>query len=136
MGVIVSLIGGLFSFVASWGAPINTLLAAMTVDYITGVIAAYRYKKRYPKSKKGLDSKKGAAGILKKVAILAVIYFAHMIAFDMNTDMVYSVVTWFYIGTEGLSIIENAAKAGVPIPQRLRETLEQLTREKDERGDR
>lgn len=44
--------------------------------------------------------------------------------------LVQTMVVWFFIGNEGLSIIENAAKAGLPIPQKLRETLEQLANEK------
>ena len=44
---------------------------------------------------------------------------------------VQSVVTWFFIGNEGLRVIENAAKAGVPVPKRLRDTLEQLTKEQE-----
>ena len=41
-----------------------------------------------------------------------------------------TMVVWFFIGNEGLSIVENAAKAGLPVPQKLRETLEQLANEK------
>ena len=42
-------------------------------------------------------------------------------------------VIWFFIGNEGLSIIENAANSGVPVPKKLRDTLEQLKNEKDEK---
>ena len=42
-------------------------------------------------------------------------------------------VTFFFLGNEGLSVIENAAKAGLPIPDKLRQTLEQLTEEKKKR---
>lgn len=44
-----------------------------------------------------------------------------------------TVVVWFFIGNEGLSVIENSAKAGVPVPEKLRKTLEQLSSEKGER---
>ena len=52
----------------------------------------------------------------------------------MDGDAARAFVIWFFIGNEGLSIIENAANAGVPIPQKLRDKLEQLQLEKDERG--
>lgn len=47
----------------------------------------------------------------------------------------HSAVTWFFVGNEGLSILENAAKSGVPIPAKLKDTLEQLSSEKKERND-
>ena len=126
-----SFLGWIASTILSWGAPIETLITAMAVDYITGIIAAYRYKRSHPKSKKGLDSRKGALGIAKKVAVLAVVWFAHTMAVELEISAVYTVVAWFYVGIEGLSIVENAAKAGVKIPKKLQETLEQLTEEKE-----
>lgn len=132
VGMGASMLGGIASTVMSWGAPIETLITAMTVDYITGIIGAYRYKRRHPKSRKGLDSKKGAVGIAKKVAMLAVVWFSHSMSVDLGLPAVYTVVAWFYVGIEGLSIVENAAKCGVQIPKKLQDTLEQLTNEKDE----
>lgn len=133
VGMGTSILGGIASAVMSWGAPIETLITAMAVDYFTGIIGAYRYKRKHPKSKKGLDSKKGAAGIAKKVAMLAVVWFSHTMSIDLGFPAVYTVVAWFYVGIEGLSIVENAAKAGVKIPRKLQETLEQLTDEKEEK---
>ena len=71
--------------------------------------------------------------ICKKVMILLLFSLAHFIDQAMSAQIVHSAVIWFFLGNEGLSIIENAAKAGVPIPDKLRDTLEQLATEKNER---
>lgn len=106
--------------------------AAMAIDYATGVLAAYRYKRKHPASKRGPSSRAGALGIIRKVSILCVVALAHYLDAAMGTSAAHTVVIWFYIGNEGLSIVENAGKAGAPIPKRLTETLEQLAKEKEE----
>ena len=63
--------------------------------------------------------------------ILLLVVLAHELEKAAGVRAVQSVVTWFFIGNEGLSIIENAAKSGVPIPNKLRATLEQLQSEKE-----
>lgn len=110
---------------------VGFLLTAMVIDYITGMLAAFIYKKKHPKSKKGLDSRVGAIGILKKVLILSVVAFSHIVDNAVSFDGIQAAVTWFYIGNEGLSIIENAAKAGTPMPKQLLSVLEQLSNEQD-----
>ena len=62
--------------------------------------------------------------------ILLLVVVAHEIDIATGAPAVKTIVVWFFAGNEGLSIIENAAKAGVPIPRKLRDTLEQLSNEK------
>lgn len=112
-------------------AAIEFLLTAMVIDYITGITAAYLYKRKHPKSHKGLDSRVGAIGILKKVLIFSVVAFAHIVDNAVSFDGIEAAVTWFYIGNEGLSIIENAAKSGVPMPKKILDVLEQLAGEQE-----
>jgi toxin secretion/phage lysis holin len=61
---------------------------------------------------------------------------AHFVDTVMGTTQVCTLAIFFYIANEGLSIVENAAKAGVPIPDFIKETLEQLSREKKAREKR
>lgn len=63
--------------------------------------------------------------------ILLLVVLAHELEKAAGVPAVQSVVTWFFIDNKGLSIIENAAKSGVPIPNKLRATLEQLQSEKE-----
>ena len=74
-------------------------------------------------------------GIAKKILILTLVVFSHIIDQAVSFDGIEAVVSWFFIGNEGLSIVENAAKAGVPIPRRLLDALEQLTDKKDKEGE-
>ena len=110
---------------------IGFLVTAMCIDYITGMLAAVIYKKKHPRSKKGLDSRVGTIGILKKVLILCMVALSHILDAAVSFDGIEAAVTWFYIGNEALSIVENAAKCGTPLPKKLLEVLEQLAGENE-----
>ncbi|BEU87816.1 hypothetical protein TAMA11512_12800 [Selenomonas sp. TAMA-11512] len=133
-GAGCSVAGGIAGHLLGWNNLVETLLVAMAIDYVTGVLAAYRYKRKHPSSKRGPSSRVGALGIVRKVSILCIVALAHYIDTAMGTSAVHTMIVWFYIGNEGLSIIENAANSGVPVPQKLCDTLEQLKNEKGERG--
>lgn len=117
--------GALVSYFLGWNEALEALLVLMVIDYMTGLLAAYIC----PDMK--LNSIRGLKGICKKIMILLLVVLAHELEKAAGVPAVQSVVTWFFIGNEGLSIIENAAKAGVPVPKRLRDTLEQLTKERE-----
>lgn len=104
----------------------ETLLILMVIDYITGISAAYIN----PNMK--LDSSKCGTGALKKVVILLLISATYRIDLIGQT-MAKDVVMLFFIGREGLSILENAANCGLPIPQKLKDTLAQFTELKKNR---
>ena len=127
VGAVVSAIGTSLTYFIGWSDTLEALLVLMLIDYITGLLAAYIN----PNLK--LDSSKGFRGICKKIMIILLIVLAHELEKATGIPAVQSVVVWFFIGNEGLSVIENAAKAGVPIPQKLRATLAQLAEEKTEK---
>ena len=136
VGAVCGFFGWLYEAIVGYNDAIPLLLAAMCIDYLTGITAAYVYKRQHPRSKNGLDSRVGAIGIAKKVLILTIVVFAHIIDQAVAWDGIQAVVTWFYIGNEGLSIIENAAKVGVPMPKKLTDVLEQLTEKKEKEGEK
>jgi toxin secretion/phage lysis holin len=113
-----------------WTAALDTLLTLMILDYISGLLAAYINPRL------ALNSQKGFKGIARKIFILLIVALAHHIDVALGTSEIITVAVWFYIGNEGLSIIENAAKAGVPIPDSLRNSLEQLSHQKKAREKR
>ena len=125
-GAAVSAIGVVGSFMLGWDNGVQLLACAMIIDYVSGMLAAYISPDL------SLNSQRGFRGICRKTMILLLVSLAHLIDSDGSFG-VHSAVTWFFIGNEGLSIIENAAKAGVPIPAKLRDTLEQLSHEKEKR---
>lgn len=116
-------------FFGAWNAALEALVWAMAIDYLTGVLAAYI------NSQLMLDSRTGFRGICKKIFILLLVSLAHFVDSATGQQIVCTAVVWFFLGNEGLSILENAAKAGVPVPEKLRQTLKQLSTEKAERKD-
>lgn len=120
VGTIVTLLFG------AWNDALEALCVFMILDYVTGVLAAYISPALM------LNSSRGLKGICKKIMMLLLVVLAHELERASGVPAVQSVIVWFFIGNEGLSIIENAAKAGIPIPAKLRDTLEQLTKEKGE----
>lgn len=127
VGSITSAIGAVLTYFIGWNDALEALLTLMVIDYATGLLAAYIN----PDLK--LDSHKGFRGICKKIMIIMLIVLAHELEKATGVPAVQSVVVWFFVGNEGLSIIENSAKAGVPVSEKLRKTLEQLSSEKGER---
>lgn len=104
----------------TWNSVLECLVFAMVVDYVTGLAAAYFC----PRLK--LDSRIGFRGIIKKVFIIAIVAFTHKLDLALQAQLVCTMTCWFFIGIEGLSIVENAAKIGVPMPQKLIDTLRQV----------
>ena len=106
-------LGGLDGF-------LYALVAFVVLDYITGVMLAVLEKK--------LSSEIGAKGIFKKVLIFTLVGIGHIIDSHIIGDgsVIRTAVIFFYLSNEGISILENASKIGLPIPQKLKHVLEQL----------
>lgn len=96
------------------------LVAFIATDYITGVMCAI--------VERVLSSEIGYRGIFKKVLIFALVGVAHIIDQNIIGDgsVIRTAVIFFYLSNEGISIIENATRLGLPIPEKLRDVLEQL----------
>lgn len=105
------------------------LVTFVIIDYITGLMVAVLEHK--------LSSEVGFKGIFKKVLIFILVAIAHIIDTYLiqNGSAIRTAVIFFYISNEGISIIENAAKIGLPIPQKLRDVLAQLRKGDKDNGD-
>jgi toxin secretion/phage lysis holin len=126
IGSIIGALGMIITYLfGGWTSPLEALVVAMAIDYATGIMAAYINPRSH------LDSRIGFRGIGKKLMILALVSLAHFLDQATGQTIISLVVTWFYFGNEGLSIIENAAKAGVPVPEKLRKSLKQLHEERE-----
>ena len=110
-------------FIGGADGLIKALIIFAVVDYITGVAAAAIEHK--------LNSEIGFKGITKKLLLFCIVGVAHVLdLYVLGTGAVCrSAVVLFYIANEGLSIIENVARCGLPIPDKLRIILEQLKKE-------
>lgn len=112
-------LGGLDGF-------LYALIMFVVVDYITGLMAAFVQKK--------LSSETGFKGICKKVAIFCLVGVGHILDAQVigAGSVIRTAVIFFYLSNEGISIIENVAIIGLPVPQKLIDVLEQLREEKGE----
>ena len=124
---IGSAIGARFSFlVGGVDKLITALLIFVIIDYVTGMVAAWKTAT--------LDSKKGFEGIKRKVVMLVIVIMAHWIDVSIfGVSTCRSMVIFAYLGNEGLSIIENLDRMGYGeyIPAFIREKLVQLRKEKE-----
>lgn len=99
-----------------------SLLVAIVLDYISGVIKGYVTKQ--------LSSQIGFRGIVKKVAILIIVMLAVLVdRVTGDTGAIRTLVIYYFVANEGLSIIENLGQAGVPIPQSIKKALKALKKE-------
>ena len=96
------------------------LIAFVVIDYITGIMCAVVDKK--------LSSEVGFKGIFKKVLIFALVGIGHILDTRVigSGSVMRTAVIFFYLSNEGVSLLENAAYLGLPIPQKLKSVLEQL----------
>lgn len=101
----------------------NALLTALVLDYATGVVAAYLAGE--------LSSKVGFKGLAKKFFVLCIVAMANILDDATGAGgMLRNMVLGFYIANEALSLVENGARLGVPMPQKLKDALVQLKGEK------
>lgn len=128
--------GAAMSFFTGMPPLIWILLAVMALDYLTGIICGFRGASQKTQSGK-LSSKAAFEGLLKKAVILLVVFLAALLdrAVAMGAGVEFSAVTgatclWF-IASEGLSIVENAAALGVKIPSILLQALEIMQSKND-----
>jgi len=124
---VTALGGWLGWFLGGWDGLLYALVAFTAIDYITGVLCAILEKK--------LSSAIGMRGIIKKVSIFLIVGVAHIVDGVIgNGGVIRTATLVFFISNEGLSLLENACRIGLPIPPKLKEILSQLHHEK-KKGD-
>ena len=119
--VAIAAVGGWLGYcLGGWDGFLYALLAFVVIDYITGLMCAVLDKK--------LSSEVGFRGIFKKVLIFSLAAIGHIIDKSVIGDgsVIRTAVIFFYLSNEGVSILENAAHIGLPVPQKLKDILEQL----------
>lgn len=120
ISLILAIIGSTANYLfGGWDVALKTLVCLMALDYIMGVLCGLKDKK--------LSSQIAFKGIAKKVAILIIIVVAVLADNLIGINgIMRSLVIFFYAGLEGISILENGSKLGVPVPEKLKEALIQL----------
>ena len=118
--VFTAIGGWLGYFLGGFDGLLYALLAFIVLDYITGIMCAVVDHR--------LSSSVGAKGIFRKIIILALVGVGHLLDTHVigSGSILRTAVTFFYLSNEEISILENAAHLGLPIPSKLKAILEQL----------
>ncbi len=112
--------GWLGWFLGGCDGLLYALLAFVVVDYITGIMCAI--------SDHSLSSEVGFKGICRKVLIFLLVGIGHILDAQVigTGSVLRTAVIFFYISNEGVSLLENAAHLGLPVPEKVKTVLEQL----------
>lgn len=125
--IIASIGGAIAGVFGEWSIMLTLLACIMVVDYISGLIVAWRGKS--PKTENGgVSSKAGFDGLAKKAMILLVVLLATILdkALGSTAMMFQTAATAYYIANEGISILENVALLGAPFPPAIKDALESM----------
>lgn len=117
----VTTIGTFFTWLfGTWDIAVIALIVFMVLDYISGVCVAYINKE--------VSSDVGLKGLTRKFLIILVLIAAVLLDRLMNTDnwIFRTLVCYFYIANEGISLLENASNLGLPVPEKIKDALIQL----------
>ena len=123
--IAFSALGGFLGwFFGGFDGFLYALIIFVVMDYFTGILAAG--------VRRELSSEVGFKGIAKKVCIFVLVGIANIVDTQviMNGSAIRTAVIFFYLSNEGLSVLENAAVIGLPIPDKLKAMLIQLADEK------
>ena len=112
--------GGIGWFFGELDGFFYALLAFVVIDYLTGVMCAI--------VDRSLSSGVGFRGIFRKVLIFVMVGAGHVLDTQVvgTGDALRTAVVFFYISNEGVSLLENAAHIGLPVPEKLKEALAQI----------
>lgn len=104
---------------------LQCLLIAIALDYVSGIIKAF--------TTKTLSSRIGFSGIVKKLGILLLVMVGVLVdRVSGNTGAIRTLVIYYFVANEGLSIVENLSIAGIPIPKGLKNALKVIRKESED----
>lgn len=114
----------LLYFLGGWDIALQLLITAIVLDYLTGILKAIYNKK--------INSSVGLKGIVKKVGYLIIVAVAVILdKVTGGTGAIRTLIIYFFVANEGISILENWGGMGLPLPQKVIDMFEQLKKEND-----
>ena len=121
--------GWLGYFLGGCDGLLYALIAFAVIDYITGVMCAVNDRK--------LSSAVGFRGICRKVLIFLLVGIANILDIHVvgTGSVLRTAVIFFYISNEGVSLLENVSHLGLPVPEKIKEVLEQLHDRSESEGE-
>ena len=126
--VLTAIGGWLGWFLGGCDGLLYALIAFVVIDYITGIMCAI--------ADKTLSSAVGFRGIFKKLLIFILVGVANILDVNVIGDgsVLRTAAIFFYLSNEGVSMLENAAHLGLPVPEAIRDVLEQLHNRSEKEG--
>ena len=116
--IIAIVLGAVANILGGFDDALRLLIVLIIADYITGCAAAIKKKK--------LNSSVGYMGVLKKIIILLLVWVGFELDKALGSQFLRNAIIFFYASNEGVSVLENTSKLGVPYPDKLKNILEQL----------
>ncbi|MGU3469882.1 holin family protein [Paenibacillus sp. D51F] len=117
INTVAGIAAGLISYAfGSWSQELAFLSLLIALDIVTGLTASVR-------KGSGLSSAVGALGLAKKGLTFLVILLAHRMDVLAGTDVIMVAAVWFYVANELVSVTENFGRAGLPLPDRLKDAI-------------
>ena len=129
-------IGSVFTqWLGGWDIFLKTLIVFMVVDYITGIAVAFIFHKSDKTTNGGASSRECYKGIVKKMCILALVGVSVSVDNLAGSNYIRSATIFFFLGNEGLSVLENIGLMGMKYPSFIKKALEVIkeTGDSDER---
>lgn len=117
---ITTAVGAIVGYIfGEWSVLLQILLAFVIIDYVSGLLASGVEGK--------LSSKVGFKGIAKKIMIFVLVAVGHLVDKAIGDgSMVQNAIIFFYLGNELLSILENAGRTGLPVPEQVKNAVDVL----------
>lgn len=124
-GIIATVGTSITYLIGGWNTVLGILAICIIVDYVTGLMKGLMHKE--------LSSSVGFNGLLRKAAIFLVIILANQLdlAANNSNNLFRTMACYFYIANEGISITENIAMLGVPLPDFIVKALKKIKDDND-----
>lgn len=129
---LAAAVGAVAGLLGEWNVLLTILALFMVIDYLTGLIVAWRGKS--PKTETGgVSSRAGFDGLIRKAFIMVVVLVATLldVAIGNASRVFQTAATMYYIANEGISILENTALMGVKYPKFIIKALEAMREKND-----
>lgn len=129
----MSIIGGAIAKTfGGWDAALRVLIVLMVADYVTGVLLALLWQRSNKSESGALDSKAGFQGLCRKGMILLLVWIGAELDHVTGAGAFRTMIVLFFIGNEGISLLENLGLMGVPYPAFLQRALEAMKQKGDD----
>lgn len=126
LAVIAAVGSAVANALGGWDSAIALLVALMAFDYLTGFLVAAVWHRSAKSSSGSLDSKASFKGLVRKGMILLLVWLGVMLDNALGVAYIRTAVVLFFVGNEGLSLLENLGLMGVPYPDFMKRALEAL----------